>query len=228
LRIIRRPGNADAWVSSALPDPAAGGNAPASAGDAGRHGGGRPGGAGGRRLQQNEREAASILSTAQRHTHFLDFPQVAASLAGSDFAFAEIMRRNGTVFLALPPDRLRTCSRWLRLPVGQAIRETVRNPPQGRRALLLLDECASLGCLRPLEDALGVAAGYGLQIWCVFQDMHRLRARYGRAADSFLANAGMLQFFNVSDLETRAGSPEAWAGALSRAGEDPGARLGRC
>jgi len=158
--------------------------------------------AAGRRLQQNEREAASILSTAQRHTHFLDFPQVAASLAGSDFALAEIMQRNGTVFLALPPDRLRTCSRWLRLLVGQAIRETVRNPPQGRRALLLLDECASLGYLRPLEDALGVAAGYGLQIWCVFQDMHQLRARYGRAADSFLANAGMLQFFNVSDLET--------------------------
>ena len=87
-----------------------------------------------RRLQQNEREAASIVSTAQRHTHFLDSQLIAASLAWSDFTFREVAEQCGSVFLVLPPDRIHAYARWLRLLTGRAIVElTTPRPRLGGR-----------------------------------------------------------------------------------------------
>ena len=45
-----------------------------------------------RRLGQNEREAASVLSTAQRHTHFLDSASIAEATSRTDFRFADLAR----------------------------------------------------------------------------------------------------------------------------------------
>ena len=52
---------------------------------------------------------------------------------------------------------------------------------------MMLDECAALGRMKPIEQALGLAAGYGVQLWTIIQDLHRLRAVYGRAAKTFLS-----------------------------------------
>ena len=41
-------------------------------------------------LGKADREAASVLSNAQRHTHFLDSPQIARVLSRSDFHFSEL------------------------------------------------------------------------------------------------------------------------------------------
>ena len=49
-----------------------------------------------------ECEAASVLSTAQRYTHFLDGPRIMAAMARSDFRFAEPRQHTASVFLALP------------------------------------------------------------------------------------------------------------------------------
>jgi type IV secretion system protein VirD4 len=57
---------------------------------------------------KDNREAAGVLSAAQRHTHFLDSPRMTAVLDRSDFAFEDLKSRPATVFLVLPPDRLGT------------------------------------------------------------------------------------------------------------------------
>lgn len=75
-----------------------------------------------RQLGKSEREAAGVLSSAQRHTHFLDSQRMAAVLGRSDFRFEELKERTCTVFLVLPPDRLNTHARWLRLMVRAARR----------------------------------------------------------------------------------------------------------
>lgn len=46
-----------------------------------------------RHLGKADREAAGVLSTAQRHTHFLDSPRMGAVLSRSDFAFADLKHR---------------------------------------------------------------------------------------------------------------------------------------
>ena len=68
--------------------------------------------------------------------------------------------------------------------------------------LYLLDEFAALGNLAPVERAMGLMAGYGVQLWPILQDVHQLRAAYGQRAGTFLSNAAVLQVFGVNDHES--------------------------
>ena len=68
--------------------------------------------------------------------------------------------------------------------------------------LFLLDEFAALGHLAPVERAMGLMAGYGVQLWPILQDIHQLKATYGQRDGSFLLNAGVLQVFGVNDHES--------------------------
>ncbi len=81
-------------------------------------------------LGKSEREAASVLSGAQRHTHFLDSPRIARVMARSDFHFADLRHQITSVFLVLPPNRLDAYSRWLRLLVSQALQDIARDAEQ--------------------------------------------------------------------------------------------------
>jgi len=160
-----------------------------------------------RHLGKSDREAAGVLSAAQRHTHFLDSPRMVAVLGRSDFRFADLKRRNVSVFLVLPPDRLSTYSRWLRLLVAQSLTDMARTTttpavPLATPVLYLLDEFAALGHLAPVEYAMGLMAGYGVQLWPILQDVHQLRATYGQRAGTFLSNAGVLQVFGVNDHDS--------------------------
>ena len=156
-----------------------------------------------RHLGKTDREATGVLSSAQRHTHFLDSPRMTAILDHSDFAFADLKSRTATVFLVLPPDRLTTYARWLRLMVTQSLQDMARSPGQPSTAVLyLLDEFAALGHLAPIERAMSLMAGYGVQLWPILQDLHQLRATYGGRAGTFFSNASVLQVFGVNDSET--------------------------
>lgn len=66
--------------------------------------------------------------------------------------------------------------------------------------LLLLDEAAALGRLEALETGAGYLASYA-KVLLVFQDLVQLRRTYPKA-ESFLANAGSLVFFNINDVST--------------------------
>jgi|TARA_R110002094_G_scaffold198717_1_gene170914 type IV secretion system protein VirD4 len=164
-------------------------------------------------LGKADREAASVLSNAQRHTHFLDSPRIANVLSRSDFHFSDLRHRITSVFLVLPPNRMDAYSRWLRLLVSQALQDIARDaeasvgartPSQRLRTpvLFLLDEFAALGRLEAVERAMGLMAGYGLQLWPILQDMSQLRDLYGERAGTFIANAGVQQVFGVNDFET--------------------------
>jgi len=160
-----------------------------------------------RHLGKADREATGVLSAAQRHTHFLDSRRITDSMARTDFAFEDLRDRRATVFLVLPPERLGTHARWLRLLVAQALHALARNQPggsQGSRTpiLFLLDEFAALGRLEPLAQAYGLMAGYGVQLWAILQDLHQLKALYGERHGTFLANAAVTQIFNVADIDT--------------------------
>ena len=164
-------------------------------------------------LGKADREAASVLSNAQRHTHFLDSPRIAKVTSRSDFHFADLRHRITSVFLVLPPNRMDAYSRWLRLLVSQALQDIARDAEasagaQGASqrlkapAIFLLDEFAALGRLEAVEPAMGLMAGYGLQLWPILQDMSQLKDLYGDRANTFIANAGVQQVFGVNDFET--------------------------
>lgn len=161
-------------------------------------------------LGKSDREAASVMSSAQRHTHFLDSPRIVAATARSDFQFSALRHDLTSIFLVLPPNRLDAYSRWLRLLVAQALQDIARDTEAAQAgsqrlkqpALFLLDEFAALGRLEAVERAMGLMAGYGLQLWPILQDMSQLKDLYGARANTFVANAGVLQTFGVNDFET--------------------------
>ncbi|MGO7836221.1 type IV secretory system conjugative DNA transfer family protein [Rhizobium johnstonii] len=159
-----------------------------------------------RHLGKSDREASGVLSAAQRHTHFLDSPRMSEVLSRSDFRFADLKADKATVFLVLPPDRLAAYSRWLRLLVAQSLTEMARTAPSPHPSappvLYLLDEFTALGHLAPIERAMGLMAGYGVQLWPIVQDIHQLRATYRQRAGTFLSNAGVLQVFGVNDHDS--------------------------
>ncbi len=156
-----------------------------------------------RQLGKSDREAAGVLSSAQRHTHFLDSPRMTAVMGRSDFSFADLKAGVASVYLVLPPDRLGVYGRWLRLLVSQAVTDMARSPAKPPSPVLfLLDEFAALGRLEPVERAFGLMAGYGIQLWPILQDLHQLRSTYGERHGTFLSNAGLVQLFNVADVDT--------------------------
>lgn len=66
----------------------------------------------------------------------------------------------------------------------------------------MLDEFSVLGNLPCVETAIGLARGYGIQLWLFLQDIHQLHSIYKDKAESFLANTGMQQYFVPNDLTT--------------------------
>ena len=155
-----------------------------------------------RHLGKSDKEASGVLSAAQRHTHFLDSPRMGRVLGRSDFAFADMKASPATIFLVLPPDRIAAYARWLRLMIAQALTDLSRGAVPARPVLFLLDEFAALGRLDPVERAMGLMAGYGVQLWPICQDIHQLRTLYRERAGTFFSNAGALQIFGVNDHDS--------------------------
>lgn len=156
-----------------------------------------------RQMQKSPREAAGVISTAQAQTHILDAPMLVENLAVSDFDFGALKAKPATVFIVLPADRLGSFGRWLRLLVSQALVELIRKP--GRPAvpvLFILDEFAALGHLEAVETAMGLLAGYGVQLWPVLQDLSQLQDIYPHRWPTFLGNAGLVQAFGCADPVT--------------------------
>lgn len=147
---------------------------------------------------------SNVLASVQAHTHFLDSPFIRASLARSDFSFEELRTSKMTVYVVLPPDRLETCDRWLRLIIQLAITVNARNTKDRpeKPVLFVLDEMAALGRLSMLENAFSLLAGFGMQFVGIVQDLSQLERNYGKGYETFVSNAGVLQYFGSRDEKT--------------------------
>jgi type IV secretion system protein VirD4 len=156
-----------------------------------------------RLAQKADRERSGVVSTAQRHTHFLDSPAILRTLCSSTVDLAELKTETLSLYCVLPPQRLGSHGRWLRLLAGTAVDAMLRTPGLPReRVLFLLDEFAQLGRIQPIEQALTLLRGYGVRLWLLVQDLAQLRAHYGPMTDSILANAAVLQSLGTNDVET--------------------------
>lgn len=157
-----------------------------------------------RTITKEKELRASVMASLQSHTHFLDSPRIRASLATSDFRFEDLKAAPTTVYLVLPSDRLNTFGRWLRLLIQQAITVNARNiaqkPP--KPILFLLDEMPALGRLTMVEQAYGLMAGFGMQLWGIVQDLSQLERIYDKGWETFISNAGVLQYFGSRDQTT--------------------------
>lgn len=157
-----------------------------------------------------ERERGSVLSTARRNLKFLDAPEMQACLRTSDHALKiEDLRRNKhgvSVYIVLPSRLMEMHSRWMRLILNLTISRLERDTAPAAKSdlpvLAILDEFPTLRHLPALETAVAYMAGFGLKLWAILQDLSQLKRHYPNSWETFLGNAGMLQFFGNSDPTT--------------------------
>ena len=151
-----------------------------------------------------EEERASVLSTAMRHTSFLDSPQIVRSLSHSSFDPLTLKQNNTSLYLILPADKLATYSRLLRLWIATTLQVMikVKSIPQ-HRVLFMLDEMAQLGTMQPLVKAISLMRGYHMTLWMILQDLGQLKSLYpDNLWQTFLSNSKIQQYFGVTDQET--------------------------
>ena len=157
------------------------------------------------RFLRETRDIQSSISSAITQTAFLDDPRLAdlntGTLTGNDFTMPQLQHKPTTVFVILPGRYMEAYARLFRLIVTTAI-DQLTATPGGYPTLLLLDEFAALQNLAAISKAFGFAAGYNLQCWGFLQDLPQLKAIYQDKWESFIANAGLLQFFTPADMTT--------------------------
>ena len=162
-------------------------------------------------LGTGENERGSILSTARRNTAFLDTlgPRYKATLSGEFRPFDPDHLKGApegvSVYLCLPAERIGTHGRWLRLMIGLFLEKMQRQliePASKAPVLFLLEEFFALGPMPSIEKAAGYAAGFGVKLWAILQDLQQLKSLYRTSWQTFLANAGAIQIFGASDRET--------------------------
>jgi len=144
----------------------------------------------------------SVISSARTQTAFLDTPKLNESMDSSDFSFDELCAGNVSIYLVLPPDKLKTYARWLRLMVSIAIRAVTRRGSHSRLGLpvlFVLDEFGTIGKLNAVAQAYGLAAGRGMIMWTFSQDLNQLKRDYKDDWETFIGNSQAITCFGVMD-----------------------------
>lgn len=153
--------------------------------------------------QKSGDERSGVISSAQQHTRFLDSPRVQKVLSRTTFDLGELKTGRMTVYVVIPARRLSRYARLFRLVLGSALTRISTIPGKPRHKILVIgEEFVQLGRLRPAEEAFRLLRGFGVQFWLFIQDFAAFEELYPKSWRSFLANAGVLQAFNVNDWYT--------------------------
>jgi type IV secretion system protein VirD4 len=150
-----------------------------------------------------EKELGSVMSHAQRFTNIFDAPLVAASTSSTSFDPMELRAGRMTVYLITPPDKLVAWAGLQRLWLGCLLRIITRGVATERNPVLfLVDECAHIGRMQALEDAVTLMRGMGIRLWLFFQSLEQLKKCFGDNAGTVLDNLATQQYFAITSYET--------------------------
>lgn len=162
-----------------------------------------------RREAQAAEEFSAVLSTMKQDTNFIEDPIMQQALSGTS---ADLSALKGTlggrnikgcaVSVVMPLEYLETHAAYARLVTAVALR-TMQNGPLARgRVLFLLDEFPALGPMKRISSGLATLRKYRVWLWPIVQNLGQLKILYGANWQTFISNAGFLQFMGAGDLET--------------------------
>ena len=153
---------------------------------------------------RDDRTRSSVFTTAEMVLEAFADPAVIRTAATSEIDPARLLGgEQATLYVCAPgheQERLR--------PVFAALLHTVitaaydageLEPP----LLIVLDEAANIAPLRDLDAIASTAAGHGIQLVTVWQDLAQLRARYGERAATVVNNhRAKIVLSGISDPST--------------------------
>lgn len=153
--------------------------------------------------QFKDKELASTLTTVQRFMRFLDTTVIAESTQRSSFDPADLLRGKMTIYLVLPPDRVRAQSPLLRLWISSFLRAVIRGGLQETTPVrFILDEAASLGHMGALDDAVDKLRAYGVRLLFLWQSLGQLHKCFPEGQEQTLLSNVTQIFFGVQDQQT--------------------------
>lgn len=149
----------------------------------------------------HEQTRPCIRTTACSYVSALGSEQVVETLRTSSFRLQDVYDGKPlSIYIVIPPDKLESHKALLRLWVGTLLTTIMRRTTMPRqRTLFLLDECAQLGPLDSLRQAITLLRGSGLQTWTFWQDLSQLRQVYPNDWQTIVNNSGMLQVFGITN-----------------------------
>lgn len=158
-----------------------------------------------------DRERSSTLSSLRKHLHFLSYPGMQHVLRDSKFRISDLVQSRMSVYACLPATKLSSCAAFPRILLNQLLgaleknkdRQAHQHQTGGHRVIAILDEFASLGRVKILEDMAGQVAGLGCTLFPVLQDLSQ-GSVYGEKFQTFIGNASTLNFYGNSDTKTLA------------------------
>lgn len=150
-----------------------------------------------------DNERGSFFSTIKTNTDWIDSLAMKPILGSSSFKLSDIKNGNTTVYIVLPPRHLHFHQRFMRMFVNLSLMEMCREPKAKNQVLFVMDEFFSLGALSELEKAAGLLSEYKVKLWPILQDISQIKKLYPHSWPTFFANAGIKQFFSISDPETQ-------------------------
>ena len=159
-------------------------------------------------FKREGRQRSSVYTTAETVLAAYEDPVVAASAETSEIEPARFFDGSqGTLFIVAPSheqQRLRPLfETLLHSMLTHAFELAALRGPLDPPLLLVLDEAANIAPLRNLDQLASTAAGHGIQLLSVFQDLSQIASRYGDRAQTVVNNhRGKVVLSGISDTMT--------------------------
>lgn len=157
--------------------------------------------------RREERTLSSVYATAEAVLAPFADPAVLESTANHDINTQALLDGQNTLYIVAPAkDQERLAPLFAGLVehvIDAAYARAAAGSPCEPSLLMVLDEAANTAPIRNLPQIAATAAGQGIQVVTVFQDLAQARSRYGEAADTILANHRAKLFLSgISDGRT--------------------------
>lgn len=145
-------------------------------------------------MLKEPRQKSSIYTTAETVLQAYADPVVASSASSSEFTPKELLDGGEhTLYVCAPSHEQKRLRPLFETLIRSIINESYRvsgllQGPIDPALLVVLDEAANIAPLKDLDALASTAAGQGIQLVSVWQDMSQMIRRYGDAANTVFNN----------------------------------------
>ena len=176
---------------------------------------------------REERQRGSVFATAESVLGAFSDPSVLASASTNEIVPARLLDGgSATVYLCAPsheqerlqPVFVAILRQLLDAAFAQAAARGLLDPP----LLVVLDEAANVAPIAALDRLASTAAGHGVQLVSVFQDIAQIEARYGARAGTVVNNhrakvllSGISDPATLEHVSRLVGDSEQWSTSMS-------------
>lgn len=153
-----------------------------------------------RLVSTEPRELSGILNSAFVEMRFVDTPYVRESISHSTINISEITKGDLDLFICIPPEKLDSQSRLLRLFTGIVFLEmqNAKGKIGKYDLLMLIDEMPALEHIKQIEQILKYGRGYGVSLMVIAQTIESIQAVYPKSWRTFLTNQ-LILFLGCTD-----------------------------